>query len=348
MELRVLRYFLAVAKEESITNAAKALNVTQPTLSKQLMDLEAELGKQLLIRGKRRTTLTEEGILLRKRAQEILELVDKTETEIAGSDEQISGDLYIGGGETAAMHLIAKVVSQMREAYPQVRFHFYSGNANDVTERLDKGLLDFGIIIGTAHIANYDYLQLPATDTWGLLMRKDSALALSLSLGGAGGGGGVGGSGSCDGSGVGGGGVGVGVGTDVNARANDAAVSSQRVRPEHLIGLPLLGSRQALEGNELSGWFSGYSADGASFGSNTEKLNFVATYNLIYNAAIMVEENVGYALCLDGLVNTSESSPLCFKPLEPALLSPLYLVWKKAPVFSKVASKFLAMLRELV
>lgn len=291
MEFRVLRYFLAVAREESITGAAKALNVSQPTLSKQLMDLEESLGKQLFIRGNRRIALTEEGTLLRKRAQEIMELVDKTEAEIGGVDEVISGDLYIGGGETDAMRLIARSVKKLQQEQPHIQYHLYSGNAEDVMERLDKGLLDFGVIIGSAQIQQYDYLRLPATDTWGLLMKKDSPLA-----------------------------------------------SLDCIRPEHLLGLPLLCSRQALAGNELSGWLQE--------GSNHQ--NIVATYNLIYNAALMVEEGIGYALCLDKLVNTSNVSFLCFKPLEPRLEAPLYIVWKKYQVFSKAAERFLKELQETI
>lgn len=283
MELRILRYFLAVAREESITGAAKLLNVTQPTLSKQLMELEEELGKKLFIRGNRKITLTEEGMLLRKRAQEIMDLVDKTESEISNTDEIISGDIYIGGGETDAMRLIAKVVKKLQEVHPHIRYHLYSGNAGDVMERLEKGLLDFGVIIGSANLQKYDHLQLPATDTWGLLMKKDSPLA---------------------------------------------ALDS--IRSESLRDIPLLCSRQALAGNELSGWF----------GSDSEKLNIVATYNLIYNAALMVEEGIGYALSLDKLVNTTNNS-LCFKPFEPRLEAHLNIVWKKYQVFSKAAEEFL-------
>ena len=177
MELRILRYFLAVAREESISGAAEVLHLSQPTLSRQLMQLEKELGKQLLIRGNRKVTLTDEGVLLRKRAGEILALVEKTESEINSSNEIISGDIYIGGGESDAIRIIAKTIKKIQKNHPHIRFHLFSGNADDVSERLDKGLLDFGILIGHANIKKYDYLKLPATDVWGLLMRKDSPLA---------------------------------------------------------------------------------------------------------------------------------------------------------------------------
>ena len=287
MELRVLRYFLAVAKEESITAASETLHVTQPTLSRQLMELEEEFGKKLFIRGNRKITLTDEGILLRKRAEEIVGLVEKTETEITASDEIINGDIYIGGGETDAMRIIAHIVKKLQEKYPQVKYHLFSGNADDVTERLDRGLLDFGVVIEPANIQKYDYLKLPATDTWGVLMRKDSPLA-----------------------------------------------QNTVIKPKDLHNIPLLCSRQSMVGKGISQWI----------GKDFEKLNIVATYNLVYNASLMVEEGIGYALSLDKLVNTTGNSALCFKPLEPKLEVGLNIVWKKSQVFSKAAKKFLEML----
>ena len=176
MELRVLRYFLAVAREENISAAAEYLHLTQPTLSRQLMDLEEELGKKLFIRGNRKITLTDDGVLFRKRAGEIIELVEKTELEFRSSDEVIAGDIYIGGGETESMRLIARTARVMQTRYPGVRYHLYSGNADDVGERLDKGLLDFGVIIEPFDRKKYDSLRLPAANRWGVLMRRDLSL----------------------------------------------------------------------------------------------------------------------------------------------------------------------------
>ena len=161
MELRVLRYFLAVAREESISGAAQFLHLTQPTLSRQLMELEEELGKQLFVRGNRRVTLTEDGVLFRKRADEILALVDKATMEMTADEENIAGDIYIGAGETDAMRLIAREAKKLRARYPQIRYHLHSGNAEDVSERLDKGLLDFGLLIEPVDLKKYDYLRLP-------------------------------------------------------------------------------------------------------------------------------------------------------------------------------------------
>ncbi|GBF70225.1 hypothetical protein LAWASA_2954 [Lawsonibacter asaccharolyticus] len=177
MELRVLRYFLAIAREENITAAANYLHMTQPTLSRQIRDLEEELGQKLLVRGSHRVTLTAEGMLLRKRAEEIVAMADKTEDAFRAMKGDLSGDIYIGGGETDAMNLIATVCRELQEEHPGIRYHLFSGNAQDVTERLDKGLLDFGLLIQPTDIAKYDYLSLPAKDTWGVILRRDAPLA---------------------------------------------------------------------------------------------------------------------------------------------------------------------------
>lgn len=176
MELRVLKYFLAVAREGSITGAANSLHLTQPTLTRQLQDLEKELKQKLLIRGKYKVTLTPEGMILRKRAQEIVDLVEKTQSELSISDT-ISGDIYIGGGESDCMKHIAHIIKEIQKDYPDIKFHIYSGNAEDVTEKLDKGLLDFGVLIQPVDLSKYDTITLPDKDIWGVIMRKDSKLA---------------------------------------------------------------------------------------------------------------------------------------------------------------------------
>lgn len=177
MELRVLRYFLAVAREQNITAAAERLYLSQPTLSKQLMDLEKELGKKLFVRGNRKITLTEEGEFLRRHAQEIIDLADKTEAAFRQSDENITGDIYIGCGETEGMRMLIKVMKKLHETYPDIHYHMYSGNDEDVAERLEKGLVDFGLFVGNTNLDKYNYLKLPYSDTWGLLMRNDHPLA---------------------------------------------------------------------------------------------------------------------------------------------------------------------------
>ncbi len=179
MELRVLEYFLAVTQEQSISAAAEYLNLTQPTISRQLKDLEEELGKQLLVRGKRnhKIGLTEEGRLFRKRAQEIVELVQKTENEIRQSGHGIAGDIFIGAGETDALRVIARVAHRIQIEYPDVHIHIVSGDGQDLMDRLDKGLFDFGLLLGTNDSSKYEQLPLPMRDHWGVLMRKDAPLA---------------------------------------------------------------------------------------------------------------------------------------------------------------------------
>lgn len=177
MELRVLRYFIEVARTQNITAAAERLHITQPTLSKQLMDLEDELGAKLFERGKRRTTLTEDGMLLFQRAKEIVALADLTESAFRSTDERIAGDIAIGCGETEGMRLLVDAMKEMRAAHPGVTFRLSSGNFEDISDRLDSGLVDFGLFVGDAAVAKYDYIKLPHSDAWGLLMRADDALA---------------------------------------------------------------------------------------------------------------------------------------------------------------------------
>ena len=177
MDIRVLQYFLAVAREESITKAAEQLHITQPPLSRQLMDLEKELGKQLLIRGSKKVTLTEDGMLLRKRAEEMDDLMEKTKAEITASDETISGNVLIGGGETEAISILAQAAKDLQNEYPLIRYRIYSGDAEHITECLDKGLIDFGLLVEPVDITKYEYLRLPVKETWGVLMHKDCPLA---------------------------------------------------------------------------------------------------------------------------------------------------------------------------
>ncbi len=182
MELRLLRYFLAVAQEGSFTGAAKYLHVTQPTLSRQIMDLEEELGQKLLNRESHCITLTPEGILLQKRAEEIMAMVQKTEDEFNSIGKNVAGEIYIGGGESNAMILMADVISDLHKECPDVRVHLYTGAASDVMERLDNGLLDFGILLHPVNIAKYDRITLPVKDRWGILMRNDNQLAKKKSV----------------------------------------------------------------------------------------------------------------------------------------------------------------------
>jgi len=177
MEIRVLRYFLETAREGNMTRAAERLFISQPTMSKQLKELENELGAKLFIRSNYSIRLTEAGMLLRDRAEDILSLVDKTEAEFKSLEETNSGDIFVGAPESEAMSLFAEAVHSLQKNYPKIRCNIYSGNLSDVCERLDKGLLDFAIVMSYVDLSKYNYLELPMKDTWGILMRKDDPLA---------------------------------------------------------------------------------------------------------------------------------------------------------------------------
>ena len=182
MDIRVLRYFLTVAREESFSHAAEKLFLSQPTLSRQIKDMEEELGVALFIRTNRNVILTKEGLRLRKRAQEIVELMDKTQEEFMNLEEEISGDVYIGGGETHLMREIAKIALSLQEEHPDIRYHLHSGNAEDVGDRLSSGLIDFGVFVGHADLERYESLPMPAHDVWGVFMRRDDPLAERRSI----------------------------------------------------------------------------------------------------------------------------------------------------------------------
>ncbi len=177
MEFRVLKYFLAVARTENISRAAAELNISQPALSRQLMDFEDELGVKLFFRNKRRTTLTEAGYLLKRRAEEINALIDKTLDEISNSREGVSGNVRIGCGETAGMQIIARAIRELTAEFPMIHCHLHSMDYNGVKEGLDKGILDFGVLIQPEPPKNYPYIEISHKDIWGVIMRKDSPLA---------------------------------------------------------------------------------------------------------------------------------------------------------------------------
>lgn len=177
MEIRVLRYFLEVAREGSVTHAAERLHISQPTLSKQLKDLEAELGKKLFVRSSFSVRLTDEGMLLRKRAEDILDMVDKTADEFKALGQIVGGDIRIGCAESDGIKHLARRIKAVQARYPGIRVHLYSGDTEDLAERLDRGLLDFAVIAQAVDLSKYNYLELPEADIWGVVMRKDASLA---------------------------------------------------------------------------------------------------------------------------------------------------------------------------
>ena len=177
MELRVLKYFLAVAREENITKAAALLHLTQPTLSRQLMQLEEELGVQLFRRSRYHIELTEDGMLLRRRAQELVDLAEKTTREFTMREPEIVGEISIGAGETQSMSFLSRAMVSFREHYPKVTFRMFSANADDVKERLDTGLLDMGLLTEPVDVGRYAFFRMKERDRWGVLVRLDSPLA---------------------------------------------------------------------------------------------------------------------------------------------------------------------------
>jgi len=283
MELRVLRYFLEVARERSVTRAAERLHISQPTLSKQLKDLEGELGKKLFVRGSHDVKLTNEGMLLRKRAEDILNMADKTLEEFKSLGTFTGGDVWVGCAESEGIKHLARCFKALLEQVPGLRLHLQSGNSADVTERLDRGLLDFAVIVHEVDLSKYNYLLMPATDRYGVLMRKDSPLA-----------------------------------------------DREAVRVDDLLAVPLICSRQGITEDYPK-----------VFQEKMDALRIVATFNLAYNAGILVREGVGYALTFDKLADTSAGSELTFRPLEPALETRMYLIWKKYQVFTPAAEVLL-------
>lgn len=288
MEFRVLEYFLAIAREGSFSKAAKQLHITQPTLSRQISDLEKEIGKVLFIRGKKQVSLTEDGVFLFNRAKEIVSLKDKTLIEFSKNDDNVYGDVYIGGGESLGMSLIAKTIKLTQDKYPNIRFHLFSGNAESVVEKLERGLIDFGILINSCVTDKYEHIKLGVCDQLGVLMRKD----------------------------------------DVLANKNTISISDITNKPL------IVSAQESLENIAKNNY---------EFNELTKKA--ICTYNLLYNASLLVREKVGYCICIDNIINT-KGSDLIFKPLEPRIDVKLILVYKKYNIFSKAASIFLDLLKQ--
>lgn len=287
VELRHLRYFLMVAREGTISGAAAALHVSQPSLSRQMQELERDLGCRLFERGSRRVTLTESGTRLRQRAEEIVDLVGRTEDEIRLEAGTVAGEVRVAGGETPAMGLLADVVAELVDAYPLVRFNVFSGNAESVAERLDTGRADFGVFIGHADLSRYEFLQLPAHDRWGAFVREDDPLAALESVG-----------------------------------------------PDDLAGRSLILSEQA--SREMGAWFH----------RDLDDLDVVATYNLLYNAALLARRGVGCVISLEGIVETGGGTGLAFLPLDPPVTADIFIAWKRYQTFSPAAEAFLAVVRD--
>ena len=289
MDLRILRYFLAVAEEGNITRASERLHVSQPALSTQLAALEDELGQKLFERGARGIELTEKGVALKRRADDLVDLAERIEAEIKSKDSgELVGTLSIGAGETPAFRFVARAAKELRRAHPRLNFSVSSGNGEDILAHLREGTLDLGVLIGPGRYEGFDYLTLPYTHHWGLAVEKDSPLA-----------------------------------------------AKKRISAKDARGIPLICSRQGMVKEFLAGWF------GCPFG----KLDVVATYNLIYNAAVFVEAGLGAAICIDGMIPQEFADRVVFRPFAPALVSDVYLAWRKNATLSPAASALIAAVR---
>lgn len=285
MDIRTIQYFLAVVREGTISAAAEALHVAQPSLSRQMKELEAELGAPLFVRGNRKITLTEEGIVLRRRAEEIVNLMRMTEEEITQVKNHVSGTIRIGAGESKSFHFLSRTASNLAKMHPDIRFHITSGDTHDLMNELTDGLIDFAVIFTDVDHDLYQSIALPMRERFGVLMPKAHPLA-----------------------------------------------RKETVRIRDLKGCPVILSRAHAAVIAGSSEFSG--------------LNVAATYNLIYNASLLVEDGLGLAVAFDGLIRCTEDSPLVFRPLVPEIRATGKLIWKKYQTFSPAAQLFVEQARE--
>ena len=284
MDIRIMEYYLAVVREGTISAAAEALHVSQPALSRQIKDLEDELRVTLFERGSRRIRLTEEGMILRRRAEEMVRLMQITQSEISQANNSLSGEVHIGAGESLAFHHLSRIAGEIHKEHPDVRFTITSGDTADLLDQLDNGLVDVALVFTDYDHSQYQGIRLPSDDRLGLLMRKDCPLA------------------------------------------EKAVVSASDLK-----GLPLIVPRAA---REL-----------LSSDPSLSNLNIVTVYNLIYNASLLVEDGVGYAIGFGGLVNVTGDSVLAFRPLESQISQSGTVIWKKYEVFTPAVNLFLDRLK---
>lgn len=281
MDIRVLEYYLMVAREESITKAAGLLHVTQPTLSRQLMQLEEELGVKLFNRTNHSIVLTDEGLILKRRAQEIVSLSNKTKQDLTSESTEISGEIAIGCGEFQSISVLVDIMKRFREANPLVTFKIFSSNSTSIKERIESGLLDLGLIFDYVDISKYEYVRVPQDEEWGVLVPDSSELA-----------------------------------------------DKEFVTPEDIRELPLIISERSLLDNDLADWI----------GKGYEELNIICTYNLMYNAAMMVAGQMGVAGCIR---LGCEYEGTRFIPARPKVENRAVFAWKKASIQSKAVTAFI-------
>ena len=284
MEIRVLKYFLAVAREGNITKAAEILHITQPTLSRQLMQLEDELGAALFVRGKRKIILTEAGMLLKRRAEEIVSLSEKTELEISHQDNKVSGEIVLACGITEATKTMGQYIQKFKNIYPEVTFHVRNGNSDFIIENIDKGLVDIGFVLEPVNLEKLNFLKMNKVERYGILTKKNSFLA-----------------------------------------------QKEYIMPEDLNGISLINTSRSETQNEFKKWM----------GSSYDQLHFAAISELTTTASILVSNNIGHAVVVEGSINYAANQELCFRPFYPELITTSLIVWKKYQSFSFTVSKFI-------
>lgn len=289
MDIRILKYFLAVAKEGNITRAAESLHITQPTLSRQLMELEENMGTELFIRGKRQIMLTDSGILFQQRAKEIVQLYDKTRREMAEQNDLLGGTVSIACVESIVSNLLPEVLIEFSKQYPMVKYELYSADGNDIREKIDRGDIDIGILVEPVETAKYDYIRLPFYEQWGIVMRKDDPLA-----------------------------------------------EKDKIITEDIQNKPLIVPRRTIVIEEIATWLE----------MDSEKLNIVASHNLLTNSLLLVERGFGYTICVKGAFDIRKKDTICFAPLAPERITGHVLAWKKNKVFSNATTKFLQYIKE--
>ncbi len=281
MELRVLNYFLAIAREENFTKAAKQLHITQPTLSRQIAQLEEELGVKLFVRSNHHVLLTDDGMMLKRRAQEILSLADKTKQDFLSKNESLDGTICIGSGEFLSARILTDCIAAFRKKHPLVRYELYSGNAGNIKDRIERSLLDIGLISEPVDIGTYEFISMPVKEQWGALVREDSVLA-----------------------------------------------EKERITPDDLLGIPLISAVNSIAQSNIGAWF----------GNQMNRVNIIATGNLLYNEALLAQSNIGAVI---GIRLNCHYDGLRFIPFSPSLENGTALIWKKDQIFSATTSAFL-------
>lgn len=287
MDFRVLNYFLMAAREENITRASKRLHITQPTLSRQLKQLEDELGVKLFRRSDHNIYLTEEGMLFRRRAQELISLAEKAKNELIQEEERLTGTIAIGCGETYSVKELAKIMNEFQEKHPEVKFELYSSNNEDIKQRMEQGHLDLGLLLEPANLIDYNFVRMSTREQWGALVYKESKLA-----------------------------------------------DQEVIRPGELVGtLVVTYHVNTPVHKELAVWSGDYA----------NEMDFSATYNTLYNAAILAREKKGVVICLK---LDSHYEDMKFVPLEPKLELSTVLAWKEQEMYSKATASFIKYIKE--